>query len=173
MLIQGSPNTWLRRQLGTAMDAVKRIMACLKGAKDWCLGVPLTSPNGSVSTSSDSMGVVSSLTDAQATRMPSNSPHITTYYQGSNVTCETVHKGLPWQFFCDPDFAGNTEEQNRRRSQNGFIATCDGAPVLYGSKVSSVAFAHPDIGEAHADASSGGNEIYAAGNATHISILHC
>ena len=53
------------------------------------------------------------------------------------------------------------------RSQNGFIATCDGAPVLYGSKVSSVAFAHPDIGESHADVSSGANEIYAAGNATH------
>ena len=27
----------------SAMDAVKRIMAHLKGAKDWCLGVPLTS----------------------------------------------------------------------------------------------------------------------------------
>ena len=27
----------------SAMDAVKRIMAYLKGAKDWCLGVPLTS----------------------------------------------------------------------------------------------------------------------------------
>ena len=35
------------------------------------------------------------------------------------------------------------------------------------SKVSSVAFAHPDIGESHADVSSGANEIYAAGNATH------
>ena len=76
-------------------------------------------------------------------------------------------KGGEWQFFCDSDFAGNTEEQNRMRSQNGFIATCDGAPVLYGSKVSSVAFAHPDIGESHADVSSGANEIYAAGNATH------
>ena len=29
----------------SAMDAVKRIMACIKGAKDWCLGVPLTSSN--------------------------------------------------------------------------------------------------------------------------------
>ena len=50
----------------SAMDAVKRIMAYLKGAKDWCLGVPLTSPNGGVSTGSDSMGVVSSLADAPA-----------------------------------------------------------------------------------------------------------
>ena len=49
----------------SAMHAVKRIMAHLKGAKDWCLGVPLTSPNGGVSTGSDSMGVVSSLADAQ------------------------------------------------------------------------------------------------------------
>ena len=59
------------------------------------------------------------------------------------------------------------KSKNRRRSQNCLIATCDGAPVLYGSKVSSVAFAHLDIGEAHADTSSGANEIYAAGNATH------
>ena len=111
------------------------------------------------------MGVASSLADAQATRMPSNSPHVTL---GStcDLTRETVNKGLPWQFFCDSDFAGNAEEQNRRRSQNCLIATCDGAPVLYGSKVSSVAFAHLDIGEAHADTSSGANEIYAAGNAT-------
>ena len=60
-----------------------------------------------------------------------------------------------WEFYCDSDFARNGEEQNKRRSQNGFIATLNGAPVLWGSKVSSVAFAHQDIGEAHADISSG------------------
>ena len=150
----------------SAMDAVKRIMAYLKGAKDWCLGVPLTSPNGGVSTGSDSMGVVSSLTDTKATHMPSHSKGSSTYKTESHLICEAARKD-PWQFFCDSDFAGNTEGQNRMRSQNGFIATCDGAPVLYGSKVSSVAFAHPDIGESHADVSSGANEIYAAGNATH------
>ena len=37
---------------------------------------------------------------------------------------------------------------------------------MWGSKVSSVCFAHPDIGEAHADVSSGAAEVYAAGNAT-------
>ena len=47
----------------------------------------------------------------------------------------------------------------------------NGAPVLWGSKVSSVAFAHPDIGEAHADISSGAAEVYAAGNAT-FEFLH-
>jgi hypothetical protein len=41
----------------------------------------------------------------------------------------------------------------------------DGAPVHWTSKVASVAFAHPDIGEAHADMSSGACEVYAAGNA--------
>jgi hypothetical protein len=45
------------------------------------------------------------------------------------------------------------------------------APVLWGSKVSSVAFAHPDIGEAHADISSGAAEVYAAANAT-FEFLH-
>jgi hypothetical protein len=47
----------------------------------------------------------------------------------------------------------------------------NGAPVLWGSKVSSVCFAHPDIGEAHADISSGAAEVYAAGNAT-FEFLH-
>ena len=45
------------------------------------------------------------------------------------------------------------------------------APVDWASKVSSVAFAHPLIGEAHADISSGAAEVYAAANAT-FEILH-
>ena len=57
--------------------------------------------------------------------------------------------------------------QNKRRNQNGYIATLNDAPVDWASKVSSVAFAHPDIGEAHADISSGAAEIYAAANATY------
>ena len=69
----------------SAMDAVKRIMAYLKGAKDWCLGVPLTSPNGGVSTGSDSMGVVSSLTDTKATHMPSHSKGSSTYKTESHL----------------------------------------------------------------------------------------
>lgn len=76
-----------------------------------------------------------------------------------------------WAFYSDSDFAGNSESQNNRRSQNGFIATLNGAPVLWGSKVSSVAFAHPGIGEAHPDISSGAAEVYAAGNAT-FEFLH-
>ena len=83
----------------------------------------------------------------------------------------TPDKHYGWEFYSDSDFAGNSEEQNKRRSQNGFIATLNGAPVLWGSKVSSVAFAHPDIGEAHADISSGAAEVYAAGNAT-FEFLH-
>ena len=70
-----------------------------------------------------------------------------------------------WAFFCDSDFAGNSEEQNARRSQNGIIAIENGAPVWWSSKVSSVAFAHPQVGESHADISSGAVEVYAAGNA--------
>jgi hypothetical protein len=76
-----------------------------------------------------------------------------------------------WEFYCDSDFAGNAEIQNKRRSQNGYVAMLNGAPVLWGSKVSSVAFAHPLIGEAHADISSGAAEVYAAANAT-FEFLH-
>ncbi len=71
-----------------------------------------------------------------------------------------------WSFFCDTDFAGNAEPQNARRSQNGSAALRSGAPVQWASKVSSVAFAHPAIGEAHADISSGAVEVYGSANAT-------
>ena len=70
-----------------------------------------------------------------------------------------------WRFYSDSDFAGNSEVQNKRRSQNGMIATLNGAPVLWASKISSVGFAHPDIEESHADMSSAAAEIYAASNA--------
>ena len=76
-----------------------------------------------------------------------------------------------WRFYCDSDFAGNNSEENKRRPQNGCVALQGSAPVLWGSKVSSVAFAHPDIGEAHADISSGAAEVYAAANAT-FEFLH-
>ena len=48
------------------------------------------------------------------------------------------------------------------------MVTFNGAPIMWQSKASSVAFASPLIGEAHAStkSSSGAVEIYAAGNAT-------
>jgi hypothetical protein len=76
-----------------------------------------------------------------------------------------------WELFVDSDFASNDEPQNKRRSQNGYIILCNGAPVLWCSKVSSVAFADERIGEAHTDVSSGAAEVYAAGNAAH-DIVH-
>jgi hypothetical protein len=68
------------------------------------------------------------------------------------------------EFYVDSDLADNTEVQNKRRSQNGAIGMRAGAPFVWSSKVTSVAFAHPLIGEAHADVSSASVEIYAAGN---------
>ena len=71
-----------------------------------------------------------------------------------------------WVFYSDTDHAGNKEKQNKRRSQNGLTGTLNGAPILWYSKASSVAFASSDIGEAHADMSSASVESYGAGNAT-------
>jgi hypothetical protein len=71
-----------------------------------------------------------------------------------------------WRFYSDSDHAGNSEVQNRRRSQNGLVITHNDAPVYWQSKASSVAFASPRIGEAHADISSGSVEVFATGNAT-------
>ena len=71
---------------------------------------------------------------------------------------------------------GNAETQNERKSQNGFVALQgeaeeDMVPSKWSSKKSSVAFAHPEIGEAHADISSSAAEVYCAANAT-FDILH-
>ena len=51
-----------------------------------------------------------------------------------------------WEFFVDSDLAGNEEEVDKRRSQNGYICLCNGAPILWSSKASCVAFADEDIG---------------------------
>jgi hypothetical protein len=88
-------------------------------------------------------------------------------YSDKTVALRKDSTPTTWEFFCDSDFGGNHEEQNKRRNQNGYIATQNDAPVDWASKVSSVAFAHPDIGEAHADISSGAAEIYSAANATY------
>ena len=87
------------------------------------------------------------------------------------VLSAPLHGVSGWQFYCDSDFAGNAEVQNCRRAQNGYLAIETLAPVLWASKVSSVAFAHPDIDEAHADISSGAAETYCAANAT-FNFLH-
>ena len=89
----------------------------------------------------------------------------------SNITQQTDQDSESWRFFCDSDFAGNGEPQNKGRSRSGLIATINSTTVDWYSKVSSVSFAHPDIGEAHADNSSGTAEIHGASNATH-QILH-
>jgi len=77
------------------------------------------------------------------------------------------HQETLWEFYSDSDHAGNKEVQNRMRSQNGLLARYNGAPVMWQSKASSVAFATPRIGEAHSDTSSGAVEIYATANATY------
>jgi len=71
-----------------------------------------------------------------------------------------------WEFYVDTDFAGNSELQNKRRSQVGILATLNDVPVYWKSSVSSVCFATADIGEAHADRSSGASEVMGAGNAS-------
>ena len=71
-----------------------------------------------------------------------------------------------YELWVDSDFASNDEPQNRRRSQSGYIAMCNGAPVYWSSKATSVSFADARIGDGHPDTSSGAAEVYAAGNAT-------
>ena len=70
-----------------------------------------------------------------------------------------------FQFYTDSDHAGNSETVNKRKSQNGFVATLNGMPIAWSSKATGVSFANAWIGESHADYSSGASEVYAAGNA--------
>ena len=102
--------------------------------------------------------------------------HLMKHSSGTSKACIWQSLDVPdsehgWRFYCDSDFATNSWEENKRRSQNGYVAMEGSAPVLWGSKVSSVAFAHPDIGEAHADVSFGAAEVCAAANAT-FEFLH-
>ena len=73
-------------------------------------------------------------------------------------------------FYTDSDHAGNAERQNKRRNQYGYVSgfredETPITPVDWHSKGTSCAFAHPDIGESHADMSSAAGEVYAAGSA--------
>ena len=99
------------------MEHLEYLFGYLKGTRDYGLRAPLNRPDVDLF--------------AAAAKKPSTHP---------DLNCG-------WEFYCDSDFAGNPTESNNRRSHNGFVALLNGAPVLWGSKVPSVAFAHPKIGK--------------------------
>ena len=63
------------------------------------------------------------------------------------------------KFFCDSDYAGNTEKQNTRTNRYGYVAIENEAPIDWFSKCTSVAFANKDIGESHSDVSVAAGEV--------------
>lgn len=82
-----------------------------------------------------------------------------------------------WRHYSDADYGGNPEPQNKRRSQSGVLSMHGTAPILFGSKASSVLFdtilsrdrmptAHADLMESHAELSVGAAEVYALSIAT-------
>ena len=110
--------------------------------------------------------------------------YLVRYFKGTKALCiyQPLHGNADgWTYYCDSDFAGNAEVQNKRRSQSGYIAFNGTAPILWGSKPSSVLFdeadivqtvsAHPRIGGTHADMSSGASEVYACANST-LDFMH-
>ena len=122
----------------SAFSAIQRVFQYLQGSKDYCLRARL---NGKETIAKDLL-----------------------QNNGTEINDS-------WWLYCDSDHAGNSETQNARKSQNGFLAAQgeteeDLAPTKWSSKKSSVAFAHPLIGEAHADISSSAAEVYCAANAT-------
>ena len=120
------------------------------------------------------------------------------YASATRDLCLMQPKGTGhlWCHYSDSDHAGNTEPQNNRRCQLGFVSMCGDVPMAWGSKTTSVRFGpesdaaegscpsfgkphaaggiprcHPDIGDLHPDVSSGAAEIYAASVALN-EILH-
>ena len=69
-----------------------------------------------------------------------------------------------WCHYTDSDYAGNNEAGNSMRPHLGVLITCGGTPIHFASKVSKVAFAHPQLTTAHADVSVAACEIYALGS---------
>jgi hypothetical protein len=87
---------------------------------------------------------------------------------------------VSWRFYSDSDQSGNRKEGNKCRSQLSYIAMRGRAPIVFGSKTTSVQLGpdldslggqhhglhrptcHPDMTELHADVSSAASEIYAA-----------
>ena len=101
-----------------------------------------------------------------------------------------------WCHYSDSDHAGNSDTQNTRRSQLGFVSMCGKVPMAWGSKTTAVRLdltspvvegscpsfgkpdaaggfprCHPDIADMHPDVSSGAAEIYAASVALN-EVLH-
>ena len=48
-----------------------------------------------------------------------------------------------WEFWCDSDQSGNTEENNNRRSQMGLLVQLGFTPIAWGSKTSAAQFDEP------------------------------
>ena len=48
-----------------------------------------------------------------------------------------------WEFSCDSDQSGNTEENNNWRSQMGLLVRLGFAPIVWGSKASVAQFDKP------------------------------
>jgi len=128
-----------------AMEALKYVYRYLIGAKYWCLSGALYKSDRDLK---------------KSTIFP---------YQAHGLTQDNEDFG--WEFYCDTDYAGNSEPQNKRRSQMATVVTLNQVPVYWKSGVSTTCFATEDLDEAHADSSSSASETLGAGNAT-MDILH-
>ena len=95
----------------------------------------------------------------------------TRYIKGTStyggVTDEKMNtQTSQWRHFSDSDQGKDQSSTNKGKSRCGQISLANGFPVYFKSKATSVAMAHPDIGEGHADVSSAACEIYAAAQST-------
>ena len=130
--------------------------------------------------------------------------HAVRYCYWSKSLClhQAEGKEVPpaeWSLSCDSDQSGNTEPQNKRRSQLGSLAMFGTCPIQWSSKASAVQFGemsimtpgaqaaveavtgtvpvcHPCMPDLHPDMSSAAAEIYAAsvalGEFMHLSYIN-
>ena len=62
--------------------------------------------------------------------------HLMKYFRGTAKACTWQSLDAPdsshgWRFYCDSDFATHTCHENKRRSQNGYVAMEGSAPVVW------------------------------------------
>jgi hypothetical protein len=81
----------------------------------------------------------------------------------TSMSPDTSH--TMWRHYCDSDQGAEQSPENKGKARCGQISMANNFPVVWKSKSTSVAMAHPRMKGGHADVSSGACEIYGAAQA--------
>ena len=89
--------------------------------------------------------------------------HALRYIQGTKdlaLTMDLNQSDNNFDFYSDSDHAGNSEEQNQRRSQTGYVCRLNGVPVMWKSTVQTVTATSSTEAEIYAASTAVQNFMY-------------